>query len=488
MEQLTKTPELKQIMAECYKHTQVAAKVLFPERFYNPFSSLHKLIFDLIDDPTKQKIAIAAPRGFGKTTINTIVHPAKKILFQEKKFIMPVSATATHAIAQGENLKRELLANPQIAKLFGPMKSEVFAKDCWITSNGVMVLPRGAGQQVRGMLYGASRPDLIIVDDLEEADAVMSEEQRRKLKDWFFADLCNCVDRSSKDWKIVVIGTVLHEDALLVNLLDDPDWHSVRLEICDDELKSNWPDFISDEEVRDLYEGFKRRGQLDVFYREYRNIPMSKESASFKYEYFKYYDEADLDQRTLINVVIVDPAKTVQLNNADSAIVCWGIDRTSKKMYFRDCVAGKFYPSELYDHMFEMVQRHNAMVMAVEVTSLNEFIVQPIKNEMRKRSSFPLFLPLNARGKKEERVAWLAPFYEQGYVYHNKAKATKLEQQLLSFPRSKLWDVMDAAAYIVEVMEKEAIYFDPMDLPPDVSEFDELDNERAMGLHEYQIV
>jgi hypothetical protein len=488
MADLLKTPEMKQIMAACMNSTKVTAKVLFPERFYNPFSSLHDQIFKLIDDDSKQRVAIAAPRGFGKTTINTITHPAKRILFQEKKFIVPVSATATNAVMQGENLKRELMTNVNIGKLFGPVKSDVFSKDCWITRSGTMVMPRGAGQQVRGILYGNQRPDLIVVDDLEDAESVMNPEQRQKLKDWFFADLCNCVDRSSKDWRIIVIGTVLHEDALLVNLLEDPEWHSVRLEICDDNLKSNWPDFMPDAEVRKLYEGFKRRNQLDVFYREYRNIPISTENATFKSEMFKYHDETELTESHLTNVVIVDPAKTVQLHSADSAVVGWGVDRTSKQLHFRDCVAEAMYPDQLYDAMFDMVVRLNAQILAVEVTSLNEFIIQPIKNEMRKRGIFPMFLALNARGKKEERVAWLAPFYRQGYITHNKAVSEKYEQQLLTFPRSKKWDVMDAAAYIVEVMEKEAIYFDPMDSPDDTDEFAQLENEPERALDSYQII
>jgi hypothetical protein len=488
MSQAIQNPALKQIMAQCVRSTKVTSKVLFPERFYNPFSSLHDEIFKLLDDDSKQRVAIAAPRGFGKTTINTITYPAKRILFQEKKFIVPVSATATHAVMQGENLKRELMTNVNIRKLFGPLKSDVFSKDCWITAGGTMVMPRGAGQQVRGILYGNQRPDLIIVDDLEDAESVMNPELRLKLKDWFFADLCNCVDRSSKDWRIIVIGTVLHEDALLVNLLDDPEWDSVRLEICDDDLKSNWPDFMPDSEVRKLYEGYKRRKQLDVFYREYRNIPISTENATFKADMFKYHDETKLVPSHLTNVVIVDPAKTVQLHSADSAVVCWGIDRTSKLMHFRDCTADTLYPDQLYDAIFDMVVQYNADILAIEVTSLNEFILQPLKNEMRKRGIFPHLVALNARGKKEERVAWLAPFYRQGYITHNKAISEKYEQQLLTFPRSRKWDVMDAAAYIVEVMEKEAIYFDPMDLPNDADEFEQLENPPAIDLSAYQII
>ena len=288
-EQLNKE-EIKQIMSQCYASTKTFSNVLFPERFHRPFSELHDKIFDLLDDPTKQRVAIAAPRGFGKTTIDTIAYPAKKILFREKKYIVPVSATATSAVLQGENLKNELQANVDINALFGSMKSNQFSKEQWVTAGDTMVMPRGAGQQIRGLLYHRYRPDLIICDDLETSEGVRSEEQREKLLDWFLEDVCNSVDRGSKDWKIIVVGTVLHEDSLLVRLLEDPEWASVELSICDDNLKSNWPDFLSDEDVVALHKSFKDKGKLDSFYREYRNIPVSTEDATFKQEYFHPYN------------------------------------------------------------------------------------------------------------------------------------------------------------------------------------------------------
>jgi len=478
------SPDIIDALAGCMVSTEMFSGTLMPERFTRPFSTLHKQIFKLIDDDSIQRVVIAAPRGFGKTTLNTIAYPAKNILFNQRKFILPVSATATSAVTQGENLKRELIQNPIIKEFFGDMKSDSFAKDQWVTSTGTMIMPRGAGQQVRGLLFNAQRPDLIIVDDLEDSESVRSEEQRQKLYDWFFSDLCNCVDRSSSHWKIVVIGTVLHEDSLLVNLLDDPEWVSVRLELCDDSLKSNWPDFISDVEVKKLYEGYKERGQLDVFYREYRNIPVSTEDATFRQEYFKPYTETSLkvsEKKELLNVVIVDPAKTVKLHSAESAIVGWGVSRSDKKMYVRDVVADRLYPDQLYDEMFAMVVRLDARILAVEVTSLNEFIVQPIKNEMMKRGITVFFMELNARDKKENRIAQLVPYYRQGYIYHNENCCQQLESQLMAFPRSRRWDVMDAAAYIIEVMEKEATYFEPDDWDEDPAvieaEFADIEND-----------
>jgi len=113
---MQRDPELKQLFQQCFASTKVSAKTIFPERFNLPFSGLHDEIFKIIDDDSIQQAVIAAPRGFGKTSLCTIAHPAKRILFKEKKFIVPISATATSAVMQGENLKRELMTNLMVKR------------------------------------------------------------------------------------------------------------------------------------------------------------------------------------------------------------------------------------------------------------------------------------------------------------------------------------------------------------------------------------
>ena len=49
-----------------------------------------------------------------------------------------------------------------------------------------------------------------------------------------------------------------------------------------------------------------------------------------------------------------------------------------------------------------------------------------------------------------------------GSIYHNPAVCGILETQLLSFPRSKRLDVMDATAYIVELLDVGNRYFEPL--------------------------
>lgn len=486
--------EIQDLLVECCKSTKTIAKAFFGERFFAPFSQLHDQIFDLIDSGAP-RIAIAAPRGIGKTSIVGLALAARKMLFGLCHFFVYVSNSATSGELQTENLKRELLSNKIIKELFGTVKTkspegldESFSKKAWVALGDTLVLPRGSGQQVRGIIYRNARPDLIVIDDLEDTETIENEELRIKRKVWFNADLLKCVSRVDKRWQVVYIDTLKHEDALLQDLLDSPDWESIRLEICDDDFNPTAPEFMSREEVLSEAAYHRQNGIMDVFYREFRNIPISKEDAVFKQEYFKHYNEPDLmspkegSPPSLINVVIIDPAKTVKLQSADSAVVCWGISRADKRMYFRDCVSEKFYPDELYDAALDMVVRMNAFILAVEVTSLEQFIVQPIKNQMRIKGITPKFIELKAQGHKKDRVASLAPHYRHGYIYHNEAVCGKLETQLSGFPRSKLWDVMDAAAYITKIMEMEHHYFDPEgfdDQDPE-SEFTDLENEQAL--------
>jgi phage terminase large subunit-like protein len=457
--------QTKLLLSQCFLSTKVTAKIIFPDRFYLPFSSLHDTIFNILDDDSIQLALIIAPRGFGKTSTVNLAFPAKKILFQEKKFIVPISCTATQATMQGENLKRELTTNRFITGLFGPMKSDTFSKEMWVTSSGTAVMPRGAGQQVRGILYGDNRPDLIIVDDLEDAESVRSDEQRAKTKAWFFEDVLNSINRSRKDWKIIVIGTLLHEDSLLANLLEDPGWYHAHLAICDDNFKSNWPDFMSDQDLAKLVDSYRRMGLLDSFYREYMGVPIAKESAKFKQEMFKSYEETDADfvkeRKGLENMVILDPAKTTKVTSDDTSIVGIGIDVKTPRIYVRDIVKGNLHPEQQYTECFDMADRIGARVIGIEVTSLNEFITYPLRTEMIRQRRYYDIVELKARASKEERIQALVPFYRLGFVYHNKNVCAPLEAQLMSFPRSKKDDIMDALAYVVEMLELGERYFIP---------------------------
>ena len=478
---------LDEVLAHCILDIKVFCKVIFPDIFYADFSTLHDQIFELINAGHK-RIAIAAPRGIGKTSIARSV-VMRSILFRLHSFIVYMSNSATSAEMQTENVKRDLLSNQQVKQMFGNIKDaigtdkgmdESFAKSAWTAYGSTFILPRGAGQQVRGLNWANHRPELVIIDDLEDKNEIKSEENRKKLKEWFHSDLMKTEDKYSDGCVFIYIDTIKHEDSLLVDLIESPEWASVQLSICDGDYKSYDPNYMTDEEIAKEVEEHRRLGTLDAFYMERMNIPISSEDAVFKQEYFKYFEdqmdklkigEEEVRTYNLLHITIVDPARTVKLQSADSAILTVAIDRKSRRIYVREVTSKKFYPDELYEEMFRQVTVYGSFILGYDAVGLSNFITQPIENECRIRSKHPMLIELPAKRSKEERVATLAPLYKMGYVYHNKSGCGKLEGQLLGFPRSKLWDAMDALAYINYILDKHAIYFDPSDdteeAPPD---------------------
>ena len=504
--------DIKNILSQCSISTRMTALTFFPERFSMPFAeNVHGKIFDLIDSD-EQKVAIAAPRGWGKTSIVALALMARWIMFRHTGFIVYINKSHDAASLQTENLRRELVTNRDIKAFFGSFKhrdvdnkefDEVFSKKAWVAFD-TLVWPRGAGQQVRGVLFKNDRPGLVVIDDLEDPEQIVNDEYRKKQYEWLYADVVKSVPRvgpMAKNWKIVYIDTLKHEDSVLQKLLDSPDWASVRLEACDDNFKSSAPEFMSDEDVMKEWNQHVTAGQTDVFFRELRNLPISTKDSSFRSEYFHYYNlppnrhggELDLtlqdmqiqQDHTIETVVILDPAKTVKIHSAESAIIGIGIDLNSSKIFIRDIISEKMYPDEIYTAMFGMAALLGAKVLGIEETSLNEFIKQPIKNEMFKRGTFYELIWLKARGgmKKEHRIKELVPYYRGGYIYHNASCATikKLEQQLLMFPRSALWDIMDAEAYIIEMLELGERYFSPQeDINDAEAEYKELTYEKTL--------
>lgn len=499
------SPERLAALAVCKMSIQATCEMLMPEHFFRPFSEQHAAIAAALDDPSVRKLNIIASRGFGKTSLACHGLAGQAVLFRKKKFVVYITSSSTNAVEKTENLKRELLGNFGIRELFGSIKSddytfkdmdESFSKNAWVANGHTLVMPRGAMQQIRGLLFGAARPDLIIIDDLETLENVQSEDQRKKLWEWFCADVEKCVSRYDRDFKIVYIDTVKHEDAIPVRLQERPDWKTLVFPICGEDgeggFKSLVPDLISDTEIQLEWEAHVAGAAEDVFYREYMCLPQSTKTGAFKREYFKHYEEHDegfqARAKKCHHIVLVDPAKSANPGAADTAIVGCSIDLANRAVYIRDIFNARVLPDDAAREALAMADRIGAEVIGWEDTGLAAYATWPVKNLIKMTKSNVRIIELKARKGvlekgKIERIRGLVPLYRQGLIYHNKTCCEALEAQLLSFPRAKRFDIMDALAYVLEAMNNADMFFYPEgygdDLGSDVieREFDMLHRE-----------
>lgn len=464
LERLKGRDQLLDFMVHSAADRQYFAKQFTPATFSRPFSENHKYLFDQFTNKT-QTCATAAPRSVGKSSIAEANTLHGVLDFSEYFYICYVGASLKEAVKHTEAIKSEIEENPLILQLWGDLKSDNWAQERWITKNGKCVEALGADQKKLGTRYRQHRPDLLILDDIEDEELVKNENNRAYLKEWLFGKILPMIDLANPRAKIVLLGTIKHEDSLLENLLKDENWNGVRLELCDGSFKSLWPEYLDDAGVKRLYDRFKRQGMIRKFHQEYRNRPMPDEEREFRTEYFHHYKESEANlgkDRMLDNLVIVDPGKTQKRRSKETAILGIGINRVKQLIYVREVDNGKFNPEETIEKALAMCDRLNTFMLFFEETSLHQWATTPIQNEILRRN-LPIQLHTISAPKnedsKENRIRQMIPLYRKGQFLHNEFCCGELEAQLLSFPRSTLWDVMDALSYVLQIMDDCHKYF-----------------------------
>jgi len=235
----------------------------------------------------------AAPRGFAKSTVTDLVFIAWVALHAKKRFMVLISDTYGQSTMLLESLKAEIENNEKIRWIYENPQGDAWTDNdieiMGIDTNGerkpVKIIAKGAGMKIRGLKYLNFRPDIIIFDDLENDEAVQSVDRRRKLKDWLIRGV---IPALSPDGCIILIGTVLHRDSLLSNILDKKgefsSWDSRKYSAIMDENKSLWPERFAVEnllQMRDNPKYEKYIGPL-AFAQEMMNKPLAEGDIIFQ--------------------------------------------------------------------------------------------------------------------------------------------------------------------------------------------------------------
>ena len=93
------------------------AKMYLAEHLKHEPSVAHHEIYVLLKEILERRgkrIAIAAPRGFGKSTLVTLLYVLYCIAFQQEKFVVLLSSTSAQAAQLLENIRRELETNRKL--------------------------------------------------------------------------------------------------------------------------------------------------------------------------------------------------------------------------------------------------------------------------------------------------------------------------------------------------------------------------------------
>lgn len=220
----SKLPEMVTERQACEFDQKRYAQRFFPDYCHAPFSRMHEDFFTIAEDRLRSgergwRDATAAPRGGGKTTVKLNIQLSHAILYGFEHYILICSANADLAVDKVRGLRDLFTNRMDLIEAYGPMKTDHWRQNDFVTANGCRVRAFTPKSASRGVLWLQWRPTLILLDDAEDDESVLTEYQRQQTAQWFNEKVAKLGD---KDTNIDVIGTIIHPQSLLAGLLKNP--------------------------------------------------------------------------------------------------------------------------------------------------------------------------------------------------------------------------------------------------------------------------
>jgi len=446
-------------------------RTYFPHYIEAPSSRLHKYIctrspamsFQAVETGLGDREAAAAPRGNAKSTWTTLILPIWVAAYKYRLFPLIVSETASQSEDFIQFVKAELETNERLKQDFPDLCGEgpIWRSNMIITRNGVKVRGVGAGQKLRGMRHGSRRPDLVIGDDLENDEQVESPDQRKKLEKWFFKALMKI---GQPDTVYIVVGTILHYDSLLANLLKKPGWKGQKfkaiLKWSKSRLWEKWEEIFADitigkeeaegaadavfsEHETEMLKGTEvlwpeREGYYYLmkmrdsegpayFDSEKQNEPINPDECLFREEDFVYWDDETVDLSEVPHYGVVDPSMGKKAKRHDPSAILAG--RMKNTIIYLDIAdIDKRHPDKIIDDVLLYQKKDPFQKFGVESIQFQEFFKDTLEKEAHKRGLTMNVVELKPNTDKYLRIQTLQPWLKNGWIRFRRNMRTLVEQ------------------------------------------------------------
>lgn len=403
----------------------------------HPIKDFHKELISLIEYP---RLAVAAPRSFAKSSYFSFFYPLFLALEKPGVQVLLISATGALSETWLSKIRAEIEANRSLISFYGDQVGDRWTTENIQLKNGSVIMAKGQGKQIRGF-----RPDVIIGDDLETDEMVVSKEQREKFDRWFWTDLFGTLKPSAQ---LIIIGTILHPESFLADLVNakKEGWETRFYQAIKKDGSALWPDQWP---LKTLELRKKEMGEY-AFAQEYMNDPVPDDKRIFQKEWIKYFDKVP---EGCIYFTTVDPAIALGENNDFTAIVTCAVDQDAN-LYVAEIIHKRMLPKETIDKIFDVYRRFEPEVIGIESVGFQKMLKYEAEDQRKKHRLFPRIVELSSEGRRKRlRIEALQPRFQTGTIFIRREQ-TNLETELLRFPSPRCHDdIIDALAYQLQLIK-----------------------------------
>ncbi len=448
-----------------------------------PIPQVHEEIWDLCCSD-KKYVAMALPRGHGKSTAISFAYLLATLLFRQRKFAIIVSDSESQAAMFLGQIKAALIDNQDIVNLFKVKKNKEknvveFVKE---TETDIIVemedghrfrvIAKGSEQKLRGLLWNGSRPDIMILDDMESDEQVMNKDRREKFRKWMYGAL---IPALSEKGIIRYVGTILHQDSALENLMpkingiftrtDDLRtwsekstgmWWSVKYAAHNSDFsKILWPDRWTKDGLKELRADYLARGLPEQYSQEYLNIPVDESTAFFRKTDLNA--EVPEDKKKTLNYYVSVDLAISEKERADYSVFCVGGMDDAGILHIRNVIRARMDGAEIVATLIALQRTYEPVAFGIEDMQVTKAIGPYLNREMIERNTFlNIVLMKPHKSDKLTRAQAIRARMRAGGVKFDKGGDwySTLEDEVLSFPRSRHDDQVDALAYLGLLLEK----------------------------------
>ena len=468
------------IKEECRYDFEKFCRTFLGEQFSSTWSTFHydlvkaleDIIFNHKDEETKN--VRAAPRGHAKSTFVSFAFPLWCICYGYKQTIIVISCSADMARLFLTRIREELEFNELIIKVFGKLQgSSKWNNSEILTSTGVYCVGKGAGQQMRGLNF-KSRPDLVIIDDLESEESVATETQRATLDKWFSSAV---MKMGSPNCDFFFIGTVLSYDSLLYKLLTLPTYSMWQRKIyravikfsestlwlkCEEKMTNlSDPDPYNTakkfylKHKKEMLKGTKvlwesqrenmylhlmetRLQDEEAFNSEFQNDPQTEKSRIFKEEWL---EENTYEYPPNIKRVYgaVDPSCGKNRKADTSAIVILG-EGEDNYIYVLEASIKVRRVEDIILDMEKIIGKYYNLLegFVVETNQFQALFSTTVQQHFIDLGMYVNWIEIfhGANDKKERRINSMIPKIKNGYLKFNKSHVM-LWRQMKNYPKDR---------------------------------------------------
>lgn len=436
------------------------------------------------------QVQVMLPRGTAKTTLTKIAM-VLLIAYQTVDYFVYVSAAAPHAESQLADVKDIIAEKPRFTAIFGCQKpaqrtGKKWSGDEFETESGVLVGARGIDGQIRGLSVKGRRPQLIILDDIEDEESVATANQRKKLSRKYYSviepALRAIAVAGGYPPTILAINTLLSMASLNGDFLRSKYWLTIRFGAADSNGVFWFPLKMCEKEYNKKRLKFAEAGMLETFHLEYNNREHKDEDKFIMEALIKVKDVPH--EVPLWNVLACDPAISAEEKADEATIGVMGMEDYTGQLHVRVCEGERGWAVNSYiDRVFELVAEYNIQLVGVESNAFQAVMLQLLQTEMQKRRSWFALVGLTHHKNKTARLkAWLRPHYINGTITHEHP-LPELTSQLVDFYDASVKD--DRADVIAMCVELTADYkhlLGPAEIDENGEEIEELRARRIKVL------